>query len=173
MRLVLTIVIVVLLNVNFSFGDDSSDLTLRIDFLDAPPYQHSWLPWKDDHFRIVITICNSSDTTWTIDYLTPCYDCNPKFHLEESTTGKEAERVKELDVFYIVDKMKPYYLNPDSCYIDTLDIALWIEYNLKKNQQYRFWIEYEPLVHEHQEDIIIDSPVWQKILVSDTLEFTY
>lgn len=155
-------------------GEIESDLNLKIRFLDAPPYQSNWWPWSVDHFRIEASICNTGDSTWAIKSFSPCNDCNPKFHLEEVNSSTEVEREWELDIMYVFrEGYLGHYLFPDSCFVDSMDVGEWIQYNIENNKQYKFWIEYVPFFSDKIINLEREYPLWQNKLVSDTLYFEH
>ncbi len=150
----------------------SHDLVLTIKAMTDPPYQTSWWPWAKDHFIIEASICNNGDSTWRIDGFWPCYDCNPKIFLEHLATGKEVRRTSETDIVYI--RTGDYYiLQSGDCYVDTLDIAEWIQYDLEKNESYRFWIEYKPWASKEGGDSTNNIPISTDSLISDTIVFIH
>ena len=153
--------------------NEAQDLSLRITFLDDPPYKRSWWPWSKPSFRIKMSICNDGDSVWNIERIWPCYDCNPKLFLEDAATGEAAKRVSERDAFYVYGKHPLFELAPTDCYVDTIDVAEWVKYDLHRGSRYRFWIEYWVWASDDLRDSTNSVPVWRERLVSDSLEFVY
>ncbi len=152
-------------------GADSVSLTIR--FIDDPPYQHSWLPWVDDHLRFELTIKNLADSTIAFEKTTPCYDCNPRFFFEDAVDGSKPLRSHEFDALFRVSDTSYIDLAIGVAFIDTVDVAEWVSYDFLKGRVYQFWIEYLPFVGYSFKDTLRTAPIREKPLFSDTLEFTF
>lgn len=150
----------------------ADSLRLSIRFMDDPPYRHSWLPWVDDHLRFELSIRNVSQDTVAVAKTMPCYDCNPKFFVRDAIDGDEPPRLREFDVTYPLTDFCYVDLAPQESFIDTIDVAEWITYDFSKGHRYRFWIENRPFEGYRFKDTLRKTPIWEKSLFSDTLEFT-
>jgi len=89
-------------------------------------------------------------------------------------SSTEVEREWELDIMYVLrEGYLGYYLFPDSCFVDSIDVGEWIQYNIENNKQYKFWIEYVPFFSDEFINLEREYPLWQNNLVSDTLYFEH
>jgi len=150
-----------------------SDMQFRIAFVDNPPYISSWWPWSDDHFRVRAEIRNVSEQVYAIEEYGPCYDCNPKFFVRSAATGEEPPRGRELDVLYVLTDSRFIDLAPGESYVDTIDIAEFVEFELERGETYRVWFEYRTWPNYQFHDTLRKTPIWREPLVSDTLAFVY
>ena len=150
-----------------------AELELRVEFLDSPPYKHSWLPWVNDHFRIETAPENKSDSTVVVERATPCNDCSPKFHLETVESGVEPRRLREADVLYIVSDRFFVNLQSGEISTDTIDICESTEYDLDKDMDYQLWLRYGVWPGLEFIDGSRTKPIRTRTLISDTLTLTY
>ncbi|MFH1686443.1 MAG: hypothetical protein ABIE70_02855 [bacterium] len=153
-------------------GSVHAEMQLTIEFVDEPPYQTCWWPWANDRFRISTSILNMCDSSYAVERMHPCNDCNPKFFLEDIQSGQRPPRSFELDVYYFLRDSSFMDLAPGQVYRDTIDIAKYVRWDMKKGKRYRLWVEYRPWLDYASEDTLRITQIWRLPLVSDTLVLT-
>lgn len=166
------LVLVFLLLVSGLATDAEPSLQCRIHFVDDPPYEHSWLPWKDDHFRIAFDIQNKSDSAYAIFRSLPSHDGNPLIFLVETKTGKPAEKSAKLLCDYIFTDKSYLDLSPGKRYSRTIDFALYNDYKLDRGKTYSVWLIFRDYEPDYKfKDTTRTTPIWPHDIVSDTLMF--
>lgn len=157
-----------------ALAQDTRSLRLGFALLDEPPYESSWWPWSDTHFRLEVSICNLGDSVLAVPRFTPCNDCEPKIFLEEVETGLKPERTWELDVLYVLLSDNFFYdLNESECHVDTIDFANYIHWDFNSGSTYRVWLEFNGEPNYEFADSTRITEVWRGKLISDTLEFKF
>jgi len=148
-------------------------MRLTIDFVDSIPFQHSWLPWEDDHFRISYKLENISDDTLTLLPALPCNDCNPKLNILDASTGEWPAIDWQMDVFYLVDEDSFIDLPPGGVHRGAIDWCEYLGFDLEKGEEYLVWLEYCGEKTWTFGDSTRTTRIWNGLAVSDTLRFTY
>jgi hypothetical protein len=121
----------------------------------------------------VIEIRNNGDSAYAVPRQTPGCGVNPRLFVESVATNESVPKLREGDALYAIIDRAFVDLVAGGSYVDTVDIAYWIDYEFSKGNLYRLWIIYESLYGYVFDDSLRTAPVWIGTLVSDTLEFEY